>query len=131
MNISNYISESLETIRWVNIPKFFYADPDLGSKIFLTLNPRFGMEKFGCGKNIPDPQHWKKDHGASAFLFILLCTLLILEAKPDFYAWPNLINHEEKNGSQPNSEMQLLSWMTLKYRKKERHVSCGTYCPLL
>jgi hypothetical protein len=57
MNISNYISESLETIRWVNIPKFFYADPDLGSKIFLTLNPRFGMEKFGCGKNIPDPQH--------------------------------------------------------------------------
>jgi hypothetical protein len=42
------------------------ADPDPGSGafltpasgIFLTLDPGSGMEKFGSGTNIPDPQHW-------------------------------------------------------------------------
>jgi hypothetical protein len=33
-----------------------YADPDLGSGIYLTLDP--GWKKFGSGINIPDPQHW-------------------------------------------------------------------------
>jgi hypothetical protein len=33
----NHISESLETIFWVKILKFFDADPDPGSEIFLTL----------------------------------------------------------------------------------------------
>jgi hypothetical protein len=51
----DHISESLETIIWVKIFKFFDADPDPGSGIFLTLNP--GWEKFGSGINIPDPQH--------------------------------------------------------------------------
>ncbi len=46
------ISESLETIFWVKMLKFFEADPDLG--FFLTL----GWEKFGSEINIPDPQHW-------------------------------------------------------------------------
>jgi hypothetical protein len=42
----------METIFWVKILKFFDsdADPDPGS----------GMEKFGSGINIPDPQHWEK-----------------------------------------------------------------------
>jgi hypothetical protein len=31
MNIQNHISESLETIFWVKILKFFYADADPGS----------------------------------------------------------------------------------------------------
>jgi hypothetical protein len=51
MNNSDNISESLETIFWVKILKFFEADP--GS----------GMKKFGSGINIPpipDPQHCKK-----------------------------------------------------------------------
>jgi hypothetical protein len=47
------ISESLVTIFWVKIIKFFDAYPDPG--IFLTLDP--GWEKFGSGINIPDPQH--------------------------------------------------------------------------
>ncbi len=34
--------------------KFFDADPDPGSGIF--LDP--GRKKFGSGINIPDPQHW-------------------------------------------------------------------------
>jgi hypothetical protein len=57
MNNPDHISESLKTIFWVKILKFFYVDP------------RFGMEKFGSGIrdgkksdpgsgiNIPDPQH--------------------------------------------------------------------------
>ncbi len=45
MNIPDHISESLETIFWVKILKFFYADPDPGSGIFLTLDPGSGMEK--------------------------------------------------------------------------------------
>jgi hypothetical protein len=45
MNILHHISESLETIIWVKILKFFDADPDPG--IFLTLDP--GWKKFGSG----------------------------------------------------------------------------------
>jgi hypothetical protein len=43
MNVLDHISEILETIFWVTIPKFFYADADPG--IFLTLDPGSGMEK--------------------------------------------------------------------------------------
>jgi hypothetical protein len=39
-----------------NLLKFFDADPDLGSGIFLTMD--LGWKKFGFGINIPDPQHW-------------------------------------------------------------------------
>jgi hypothetical protein len=46
MNNPDQISESLETIFWVNILKFFDAVQDPG------------YEKFGSGINIPDPQHW-------------------------------------------------------------------------
>jgi hypothetical protein len=31
------------------ILKFFNADPNPGFRIFLTLDPESGMEKFGCG----------------------------------------------------------------------------------
>ncbi len=49
MNSPDHISESLETIVWVKLLKFFDADP--------------GWEKFGSGMEksgmfIPDPQHW-------------------------------------------------------------------------
>jgi hypothetical protein len=53
MNIPDHISESLETLFLVKIIKFFYGDPDLGSRIFLTLDP--GWKKFGSGINIPYP----------------------------------------------------------------------------
>ncbi len=50
MNDPFYISESVETIFWVKILKFFDADS------------RSGMEKLirdpGSRINIPDPQHW-------------------------------------------------------------------------
>jgi hypothetical protein len=55
MNMPDHISESLETIFWAKIPKFFYGDPDPGYVIFMTLDP--GWERFGSGINIPDPQH--------------------------------------------------------------------------
>jgi hypothetical protein len=38
-NISDHISESLETIFRVKILKFFDVDPDPGSVIFFTLDP--------------------------------------------------------------------------------------------
>jgi hypothetical protein len=38
-----HISGSLVTVFWVNIVKFFVADP--GSGAFLTLDPETGMEK--------------------------------------------------------------------------------------
>ncbi len=58
-NISDHISESLETIFWVKILKFFDVDPDPGSVIFFTLDP--GWEKFGSGINILDPQHCQRN----------------------------------------------------------------------
>jgi hypothetical protein len=43
MNNLDHISESLETIIYVKILKFFDADP--GSRNYLTLHPGTGMEK--------------------------------------------------------------------------------------
>jgi hypothetical protein len=42
MNIPDNISEGLETI-------FCGADPDPGCGFFFTLDPGFGVEKFGSG----------------------------------------------------------------------------------
>jgi hypothetical protein len=39
INLPDHISESLETIFWVQILKFFDADSDPGSGIFSTLDP--------------------------------------------------------------------------------------------
>jgi hypothetical protein len=62
MNNPDHISESLETIFWVKIFKFFDADPGSGmEKIRIrdgkNSDPGSGMEKFGSGMNIPDLQH--------------------------------------------------------------------------
>ncbi len=62
MNIPDHISESLETILWVKILKFFDADADPG--IIWS-----GREKFGSqiryGMNIPDPQHCRREYFCS------------------------------------------------------------------
>jgi hypothetical protein len=47
MNISDHISENLETIFWVKILKFLDADPDPDPGIFLTRDP--GWKKFRSG----------------------------------------------------------------------------------
>ncbi len=39
MNKPDLISKSLETIFWVKILKFFYADQDPGFGIYLILDP--------------------------------------------------------------------------------------------
>ncbi len=59
MNIPDHICESLETIFWVKILKFFDVDPDPGSGIFLTLDLGSGMEIFRSGINFPNPQRCK------------------------------------------------------------------------
>jgi hypothetical protein len=48
-----HISESLEKISYLN-SLIWIRIRDPGSGIFLTLNPRSGMEKFESGINIPD-----------------------------------------------------------------------------
>jgi hypothetical protein len=57
LNNPDHISESLETVFWVKILKFFDADP--GGKI--RIQDR-GWKKFGSGINIPDPQRSFKHH---------------------------------------------------------------------
>jgi hypothetical protein len=57
MNIPDHISDSLENFFGLKCLKFFDADPDLGSGIFLTLNPGSGIKKFESGINILDLQH--------------------------------------------------------------------------
>ncbi len=52
-NNLDHISESLETIFWTKILKFFDSDPGLGIEKILTRDS--GWKKFGSG--IPDPQH--------------------------------------------------------------------------
>jgi hypothetical protein len=58
MNILDHISESLETIFWVKILKFFDTDP--GSSNLLALDPGWKKFDLGTGINIPNPQHWAK-----------------------------------------------------------------------
>jgi hypothetical protein len=54
--IPDHFSESLEIIVIkAKILKLLYAYP--GSGIFLNMDPRFVMEKFGSGTNIPDPHN--------------------------------------------------------------------------
>jgi hypothetical protein len=53
MNNLDHISESLETIFWVKLRKFFDADLDPEWK-----NSGPGWKKFGFRIIIPDPQHW-------------------------------------------------------------------------
>ncbi len=57
IRIRNEHPRSLVEILELKILKFCDADPDLGSGIFLNLDPGSGMEKFGSGINIADPQH--------------------------------------------------------------------------
>jgi hypothetical protein len=45
INITDHISGSLETFVFVKIFKFFDADADPGSGIFLTLDPESGMQQ--------------------------------------------------------------------------------------
>jgi hypothetical protein len=52
MNITDHFSEFFG----LKMFKFFYADLDPGSGAMLTLDPGYGMEKFGSGINIPDPR---------------------------------------------------------------------------
>jgi hypothetical protein len=61
ISIPDHISESKKTFIGLQILKFFDADADPGSGIFLTLDsdPGSGVEKFGSEMNIPDPQHCK------------------------------------------------------------------------
>ncbi len=61
MNILDHISESLETLLWVKILKFFDEDADPEPGLFLILDSwtRDGKKSdLGSGINIPDLQHW-------------------------------------------------------------------------
>jgi hypothetical protein len=60
MNNPDHVSESLETIFWVKIPKFFYADPGSGKETSQIRNQ--GWRKLGSGI--------KDKHLGSATLFI-------------------------------------------------------------
>jgi hypothetical protein len=77
MNVPDHIPESLETFSWVKILKFFYVDPDPGSRIFLTLDPGSGIflildgKKLGSGINIPDLQHCNQ-YGSATLCFVLI-----------------------------------------------------------
>jgi hypothetical protein len=44
-NNLDHISESLETIFWVKMLKFFYADPGSGIRDGKNSDPESGMEK--------------------------------------------------------------------------------------
>jgi hypothetical protein len=60
MNISEHFRTFFRELRnsfRAKILEFFDADSEPGSEIFLTLDPGFWMEKFGCRINIPDPKH--------------------------------------------------------------------------
>ena len=72
MNNPDHISESLKTIFWVKILKFFDADPGYG--IFLTLDQGSGMEKIRIRDKHP---------GSATLLNSHFFTFLMPIADPD------------------------------------------------
>jgi hypothetical protein len=63
MNMPDHISDSLETIFWVKILKFFDADADPDPGSGNLFDPGSGIRvcrRFGFGINVPEPQprHW-------------------------------------------------------------------------
>ncbi len=61
MNIPDHFSESLDTVFWVKIILILWCWS--GSGIRNLSDSGSGMEKFGSGINIPDPQHSTLEHG--------------------------------------------------------------------
>jgi hypothetical protein len=57
--------------------KFFDADADPGSGIFLTLDPGWKNFNPGTGINIPDPQHWTKTCFSSENVFVTPSVVLL------------------------------------------------------
>jgi hypothetical protein len=57
MNIPDHISESLKTVFWVKILKFFDADSDPGSRNIFGPGSGINWDP-GSWINIPYPQHW-------------------------------------------------------------------------
>jgi hypothetical protein len=56
MNKPDNFSESLETIFWVKILKFFDADPGSGMDK-IRIRDGKNSDPPGSGINVPDPQH--------------------------------------------------------------------------
>jgi hypothetical protein len=65
MNIPDLKAE--KQFFWFKILKFFDADPDRGSRTFLTLDPGSGMEKIW----IRDGKKFGSEHPGSATLFAM------------------------------------------------------------
>ncbi len=57
MNNPDHISESLETIFWVKILKFFDADPGSGDRDGKNSDPKWKHSDPASGI-VPDPQYW-------------------------------------------------------------------------
>jgi hypothetical protein len=70
LNIPEHIFGSLETILWVKILKFFDADADPDSGIFLTLDPGSGTDKLQIRDKHPGSATLLKS------LFILMETMV-------------------------------------------------------
>jgi hypothetical protein len=79
MNIPDLISESLGTIFWVNKVKFFDADPNSGSGIFLTLDPGW-KKKFGFGIRDNHPGS-ATPHSTPSFVFVEKYKVYMLHKK--------------------------------------------------
>jgi hypothetical protein len=58
MNIPDHVSESLDTIVWVKILKYFDTDPGSGNLFAPVSGVRGGKNWDPASRiNIPDPQH--------------------------------------------------------------------------
>ncbi len=69
INILEHISESVISVIWVKIPKFFVAYR--GSGALLTLDPESGMENLGSGiRN----KHKYQIRNIAAFFVLSMCS---------------------------------------------------------
>ncbi len=78
---------SEQFLGFIKILKFFYADPDPGSGIFLTLDPGWNSSDPGSGINIPDPYDW-------FYLLEALCSVLHVPAEDVHLAQAEVGQHK-------------------------------------
>ncbi len=106
MNIPDHISESLETIFWDKILQFFDADPDLGSEIFVTLDPGWKIFGPGYGINILNPQHCP-----SEFRSVLRSGMFIPDPGSWFLPIPDPGSRIQKQQIKTGVKRNLLSYL--------------------